>query len=476
MTGHMTGPRHIAVIDIGKTNAKLALVDLATRAEIAVTTRPNRVIPGPPWPHFDTEGHWRFILDGLRDLHARHGVDAISVTTHGASGVLLDAAGGLAAPVLDYEHTGPDSMAAAYDALRPDFALTGSPRLPMGLNLGAQIHWQFATDPGLRDRVASLVSYPQYWGFRLTGVRASDVTSLGCHTDLWNPATGQPSALLAALGLAGKLAPPRHPAEVLGQITADVAAATGLPATTPVAVGIHDSNASLLPHLMARQGTSGGAFSVVSTGTWVVVMTMGGAPVTLDPARDTLMNVNAFGQPVPSARFMGGREHDLILQGQRDTAPDFAPDIAPSAADRAAVLAGLMLLPAVQPGSGPFPQGRTHWHPAPPATPGQRSLALGHYLALMTATCLAMTGSRGPVIVEGPFARNAAYLDMLTAATGQPVIASASQTGTAIGAALLFAPGASLPAPDDQPHPTPPDAAALRAYAKAWQRRAEGHD
>ena len=87
-------------------------------------------------------------------------------------------------------------------------------------------------------------------------------------------------------------------AEVLGLITAEVAAATGLPASTPVAVGIHDSNASLLPHLMAREG----AFSVVSTGTWVVVMTVGGDPVTLDPARDTLVNVNAFGQPVPSAR------------------------------------------------------------------------------------------------------------------------------------------------------------------------------
>jgi sugar (pentulose or hexulose) kinase len=352
-------------------------------------------------------------------------------------------------------------MAAAYDALRPDFALTGSPRLPMGLNLGAQLHWQFATDPGLRDRVATLVSYPQYWGFRLTGVRASDVTSLGCHTDLWNPYSSQPSPLLEFLGLADKLAPPRRPADLLGQITAEVAAATGLPADTPVAVGIHDSNASLLPHLVARRG----AFSVVSTGTWVVVMTMGGDPVTLDPARDTLVNVNAFGQPVPSARFMGGREHDLVLDGQ--------PDTPPSAADRAAVLAGLMLLPAVQPGSGPFPQGRSHWHPAQPITPGQRSLALSYYLALMTATCLRMTGSRGPVIVEGPFARNTAYLDMLTTATGQPVIASASQTGTAMGAALLFAPVATLPAPQDRPHPAPPDAAALRAYAADWQHRAD---
>ena len=41
-------PARIAVIDIGKTNAKLALVEAETLAEIAVVTRPNRVLPGPP--------------------------------------------------------------------------------------------------------------------------------------------------------------------------------------------------------------------------------------------------------------------------------------------------------------------------------------------------------------------------------------------------------------------------------------------
>ncbi|MFD1807147.1 hypothetical protein ACFSHQ_00750 [Gemmobacter lanyuensis] len=42
-------------------------------------------------------------------------------------------------------------------------------------------------------------------------------------------------------------------------------------------------------------------------------MTMGGAAVTLDPARDVLVNVNALGAPVPSARFMGGREWELTV-------------------------------------------------------------------------------------------------------------------------------------------------------------------
>lgn len=161
--------RRVAVIDVGKTNAKLALVEEGSLREIRVVTRPNRVLPGPPWPHFDLEGHWAFFLHNLGRFHAEWGVDAISVTTHGAAAVLLDGEGDLAAPMLDYEHPGPDALAPDYDALRPDFAETGSPRLPLGLNLGAQLHWLFATRPELRARVAHVLTYPQYWGWRLTG-------------------------------------------------------------------------------------------------------------------------------------------------------------------------------------------------------------------------------------------------------------------------------------------------------------------
>ena len=40
----------------------------------------------------------------------------------------------------------------------------------------------------------------------------------------------------------------------------------------------------------------------------MIVMALGGRAVTLDADRDVLVNVNALGGPVPSARFMGGRE------------------------------------------------------------------------------------------------------------------------------------------------------------------------
>ncbi len=450
---------HVAVIDIGKTNAKLALVRRSDLSEVAVLTRPNAVLPGPPYPHFDVEGHWQFLLDGLASFHAEHGIEAISITTHGAAGALIAADGSLAAPILDYEHTGPDESAKAYDAIRPPFSETGSPRLTMGLNLGAQLYWQFARDPELRERVSHVVTYPQFWAHRLTGFFATDVTSLGCHTDLWNPYQGEFSSLPARLGIADKIAPSRKPSDVLGRVTAEVAQRTGLLADTPVLCGIHDSNASLLSHLVAQKPP----FSVVSTGTWVIAMAVGGRPVTLDPALDTLVNVNAFGDAVPSARFMGGREHDLALGGSAVEADE---DDMLDVLDRRT-----MLLPAVVSETGPFAGTLARWAgDEPPLGSGQRSAAVGFYLALVTSHCLDLIGHKGPVIVEGPFARNSAYLAMLSAATASAIIPTVSATGTSQGAALLAVPNdasrhqmPALPVPDKRMRK------ALSSYRAAWK-------
>ncbi len=451
-------PSHIAVIDVGKTNAKLALVDATTLTEIAVITRPNTVLTDGPYPHFDLQGHWQFFLENLRGFHQSHGIDAISVTTHGAAVVLLDQNGDLATPMLDYEHEGPDSLSETYDALRPPFAQTGAPRLPGGLNVGAQLHWLFDRDPTLHARTAQILTYPQYWGTRLTGQSACDVTSLGCHTDLWNPWSGAPSALVDTLDIADKLAPALTSAETLGTITAEIAADTGLPADTPVAVGIHDSNASLMPHLNGTKQP----FSVVSTGTWVICMAMGGDTPDLDASRDLLVNVNALGNPVPSARFMGGREYELIRDGS--TAQ-------PSEADRAAVHGnGIMLMPAVVPHCGPYPDHTARWTQEP-QTDGERIYALSLYLALMSQTCLDLIGAKGITVIEGPFARNTDFLDMLTVLRDDEVHIAASATGTSIGAALLLT--------DPKPSATTPVAApktaeTLRAYAKAWSQELAG--
>jgi sugar (pentulose or hexulose) kinase len=51
-------------------------------------------------------------------------IERLVITTHWACAALLDSKGDLAAPVLDYEHTGPDATRAAFDANRLPFAET----------------------------------------------------------------------------------------------------------------------------------------------------------------------------------------------------------------------------------------------------------------------------------------------------------------------------------------------------------------
>ncbi|TPM07030.1 carbohydrate kinase [Mesorhizobium sp. B2-3-11] len=455
----MSAIRNVAVIDIGKTNAKVALVDLATLSEVALRRRANAPVRQAPYPHHDVEALWVFILDSLAALNREQRIDAISITTHGATGVLVDASGELVLPVLDYEFDGPDELAEGYGAIRPPFSETGTPRLPLGLNLGAQFFWQQQSFPTEFARAAAMLMYPQYWALRLTGIVANDVTSLGCHTDLWNPWTGDFSALVDRLGWRDLMAPVRPASDRLGSILPALAERTGLDPQTPVFCGLHDSNASLLPHLLSDAPP----FSVVSTGTWVVSMAVGGKAVALDPARDTLVNVNALGNPVPSARFMGGREFSLLTEGSAQNWND---------SDVTAVLARkTLLLPSIQQGSGPFPHHTAAWRKGEAIPPGQRFAAISFYLALMTATCLDLIGGDGPTTVEGPFARNQLFTRMLAARTGRAVIASEAATGTSIGAALLASDqGAAHGKGQTQEPPADP---AWAEYARAWRAAVE---
>ena len=116
------------------------------------------------------------------------------------------------------------------------------------------------------------------------------------------------------------------------------------------------------------------------------------------------------------------------------------------------------------------------WQPFEPQGPARASAA-SLYLAMMTATSLELSGGAGDVIVEGPFARNSAFLNMLTLATGRPVIPMAgSSTGTSLGAALLalgrdhvFAGDASAAAA-----PTAATKAGMQRWRDAWKAAVAG--
>lgn len=451
-------PRMIAVMDVGKTNVKLVVHDLAAGREVFVRTRPNTVLAGPPYPHFDEAGIWAFIIAALREANAEVAVDAISITTHGAAFALI-AGEELALPLLDYEAGEPETLADAYAAARPPFAESFAPRLPNGLNAGAQLYWQARAFPEAFARVTAIVPYPQYWAFRFSGVLASEATSLGVHTDLWAPARGDFSSLARAEGWDRLFAPMRSAFDRLGTIRPEVAAATSLAPDTPVICGIHDSNASLLPHLMTREPP----FTVLSTGTWAIVFAVGGSLERLDAGRDGLANVDARGNPVPSARFMGGREFDLLSRGGVVT---------PSREDAAAVIAdGTMVLPTFAPGCGPFPRGEGRWTADPQTLPpGRRIAAVSLYLALVAEAAMQVAGAAGPIVIEGPFGRNQLFAEALEHLTGRPVLVAAGTTGTSTGAALLALGARGRPTLEpDRPTAGVYDLSAFSAYAARWR-------
>jgi sugar (pentulose or hexulose) kinase len=452
----VSAKRFIGVIEVSKTNAKFVVVDLDKRTEVATRRMPNKVVVDGPYPHFDVEGLWRFFKKAIAELNREHPLDALSVTTHGACAALIDEAGELALPVLDYEYAGPDSCDADYALVRPDFTESFTPPLPGGLNLGKQLFWQQREFPREFARTQWVVPYPQYWSFRLTGVVSAEITSLGCHTDLWNFETDLYSSLVLAQGWIGKMPEVKPAAEPLGPVQPELAQELGLRPGLPVYSGIHNINASLLPHILSREPP----FAVVSTGTWVIVAAPGGDLAHLDPTRDCLANIDALGHPVPSARFMGGREFALLTGGAA---------IEPTAATIARVLErGIFLLPSVVEGSGPYPQRKARWSHARETLDAETVyVTASFYLAMMTAECLALAGAEGDIVVEGPFAGNKAFLAMLEAAACRPVIASLTSTaGRAIGAAMLarMEPG------------TPPPPVALNAdpemmrYAWRWRQ------
>jgi sugar (pentulose or hexulose) kinase len=455
--------RNVAVIDIGKTNAKLALVSAEDGAELALKTAANPPRSDGPYQHFDVPKLWDFICGALAEIRRESPIDAVSITAHGSGGALItgDPDGdGLALPILDYEDPGPDELAADYDAIRPPFAETLSPRLPAGLNLGAQIFWQERRFPKEFGTARHYVNYPQYWGWRLTGVAATEMTSMGAHTDLWAPMQGTWSSLAKRAGWQELLAPLRSAFEAIGPVHPELARRIGLDPGTPVHCGIHDSNASLLPHLMQREAP----FTVVSTGTWVIIFAVGGSFEKLDPRRDTLANVSAFGDPVPCARFMGGREFERLVGG-------VPAEAGPADLDR--VLAErIMALPTFVPGVGPFPQAEGRWTHAPEKlTLGERMVAASLYEALVTAESMAIAGAAGPVIVEGPFGKNHMFCSALAAIRGTSVAPSGGRTGTTLGAALL---GGGSPArrPLEFTPVEPLRHSAFVAYAAEWREAA----
>lgn len=454
------------MVDVGKTLSKVSLWSRDGRM-LDRKTRPNDIVEVDGVRRLDVDGVKAFVDDALAS-HAGQPAEYIVPVAHGA-GVAAVRDGELAFAPLDYEQPVPREVANSYARERDPFAVTGSPRLPDGLNFGAQLYWLERLHSA-EMKGATLLPWAQYWAWHLSGVATTEVTSLGCHSDLWCPVEQDFAPMAKRMGWADQFAPNAAAGDAIGTLRPDLAEKTGLPATAKVLAGLHDSNAALMaargfPKIARNEAT------VLSTGTWFVAMRLAASPLAtsdLPESRDCLVNVDVFGNPVPSARFMGGREIESVIE--IDTR---RVDIKP---DQPALLAAVptllaertMLIPTLAPGYGPYPNGESRWVGEPRDWYARRA-AMCLYAALVADTSLDLIGTRDRVLVEGRFAEAEVFTRALAALRpGTRVYTANAHNDVSFGALRLIDPTLE---PDGQLTEVVPLPYNLTQYRETWHEQ-----
>jgi sugar (pentulose or hexulose) kinase len=459
---------HTAVFDVGKTHSKLSLWS-AEGELVARRSRSNaRIEAGRYWA-LDARGIEAWAALTLAEFATLAPIGTIIPVGHGAAAALVRR-GKLACPPFDYESTIPPDVRIRYAEARDDFALTGSPALPNGLNLGAQLFWLEEMMPALVHEEVKILTWAQYWAWVLSGVVASEVTSLGCHTDLWRPATQEFSALAVRRGWAARFSRLHQASDILGTLLPEWTKRTGLAQDTQVLCGLHDSNAALLAARGSKVIANHEA-TVVSTGTWFVAMRSplpgeNSIPFSIPEHRDCLINVDVSGKPIPSARFMGGRELEMLTasDGARLDQTEDQRRILGSVTK--VIATDAMALPTLTPGFGPYPHARHRWR-REPQDPDAHRAAAGLYAALVMQTSLSLIEAEGTILIEGRFAEADVFVRALAALLPKAAVyVSHAHNGVPYGALRLKNP--NLPAPSQlrRVEPLPVD---LTGYAADWK-------
>lgn len=492
----------VAVIDIGKTNKKIALFD----RQLGVVAVRQASFPAKMGKEGilveQIEAIWLWLTRELTTLYRERPFHALSVSTHGATWVALDQTNRPCLPVIAYEH---DLGHAGQAGLDEDFYRlcgdrgklqeeTGTCDLPLLVNPAKSIRFAQRRLPAQWSHVRHIINYPQFWGYLLTGERAAEPTYTANHSFLFDPRSGKPSSAAKALGVDQLIDwNLRKPWERLGVLRGDLQRELGLP-PLPVTVGIHDSNAALLPYLVKHGDQD---FVLNSTGTWCVAMhkvdQLAYRPDEI--GRKIIFNIDALGNAQKVSFLMGGMDYGLYHEaiGGADAGFD------------AQRLGGILarrdraFLPGAYPSQFPkvrggFREGPEHYSVEDlrggrrPPTFADATAAhdlLNVSLALQSEVALRSTDivDGTTIFVEGGFRKNPTFLAVLAAAFPRnPVVVTSLAQASAAGAALLghallghVHPRSLAGAIRIDQKPVPrPDIANLDAYRAAWMDLANG--
>ncbi len=264
----------VVVLDCGATNARAVAVD-PTGAVVAAASRPNDPVqqPGVPegWMIWDLEEVFGRLADSCAE--ALSAIDparvrAVTVTTFGADGAPVAGDGSLTYPVISWQCSRTEELARTIGE-RVDpwrlFEITGYQVIPFDTLL--KLIWLRENAPEALERADAWLMMAGLLSMLLSGERSIDPTAAGTMMAMDMAARDWSAELLALAGLTPDDFPRWvEPGGVIGTVTAEAAARTGLPEGIPVVAAGHDTQFAAVGS-GARPDEA-----ILSSGTWEILM------------------------------------------------------------------------------------------------------------------------------------------------------------------------------------------------------------
>jgi sugar (pentulose or hexulose) kinase len=295
----------IAIFDVGKTNKKLFLFDENYQIVFEKSARFTETVDEDGFACENIESLRLSVFDSLSEVFRmkEYKVKAVNFSAYGASFVYVGADGRPLTPLYNYLKDYPEELSRQfYDEYGGKDKLslcTASPVLG-SLNSGLQLYRIKYQKPEVFASMAHALHLPQYLSFLLTGQPFSELTSIGCHTHMWDFTANHYHEWIQRQGIALKLPPIISSGKVMQAL---------FPGNSyKVGVGLHDSSAALIPYLVNFHEP----FILISTGTWCISLNpFNHLPLTIDELKnDCLCYMQYQGKPVKASRLFSGYEHE----------------------------------------------------------------------------------------------------------------------------------------------------------------------
>lgn len=417
------------VFDIGKTHIKAILFNQKGEIEIeynelnkyfAVKNKLNIIV---------VDKIYKRIVYLLKKISKNYIINKIIFTTHASIAVLNKNEKDFSHfPVIDYENIFEKNFEKSYLKYQKcNFDETLTPNFNDGLVLSKTIYYYLQKKDNF-PLIKSILFYPQYFAWRLSGIKSTDLTYLGCHSDLWSFKKNNFSTFVYKNKLKRKIPTIRNSWSKLGFIKKELVNPTKINSECKIYSGVHDSSACYFLYQKLYQKK----FTLISTGTWIVIFNQTMKTKYLDEKKEIFSKLNVFGQKVPVIRFMGGREFSTILKNFKIKNPLNKIDI------KYYLKHNIYPIPSFANGGPNKNKKGKIINKKLLKSKDDLYILASLYVALFTDYCLDLVDSKNTLIIDGGFVENKFFLYFLSIFRNkQLILVNKDSNGTAKGAFLL---------------------------------------